>query len=204
MREIYVYGIMLIVSIFNFLCSEFTTTAAQQWSPPPRIIIQNPRTKELMEKFKHGHFGLSSKCVLDSELQFIIEQGMTNPKCVSLDLSGNRITASGAALLASAFEYAPNLRTLNLMQNRIEDKGATAIAEMLGRTKLTHLMLDLNGIKNEGVMNIAEHLNENQTLIHLSMKGNFIDELAALCLLDAVRQHRSLTKVLILDASNWN
>ena len=126
---------------------------------------------------------------------------MTNSKCTILDLSENNITSAGATLIASAFEFAPNLRRLNLSKNIIGDAGAHAIAVALGNTNLTHLILDGTCIKNKGAVDLAANLCRNRTLTHLMVTGNLITGSAVDRLQTAAAHHPSLRHVFIEEWS---
>jgi Ran GTPase-activating protein (RanGAP) involved in mRNA processing and transport len=139
--------------------------------------------------------------LVDNDLKIIIEYGMINSKCTTLDLSGNNITAAGATLIASAFEFAPNLRRLNLSNNDIGDAGAHDIAVALGNTNLTHLILNRTCIKNQGAMDLAKNLCQNRTLTHLMVTGNLITGFGLYSLQTAAACHPSIRHVFIEEDS---
>jgi Leucine-rich repeat (LRR) protein len=75
------------------------------------------------------------------------------------DLTGNRISNKGAALLASLIWASPTLERLDLSDNNIGDKGAAALAKACRHTMwLEVLLLSKNKIQDFGAFQIARWL----------------------------------------------
>ena len=89
-------------------------------------------------QMERTHLDLSNRQNLTSEK--IIEIIKAHPNLESLDLSGNNNVDND---VLAAIANCPNLHTLNLSDNRIDNEGAKTIADALRENK-TLKVLDLN------------------------------------------------------------
>lgn len=72
----------------------------------------------------------------------------------TLDLSHGNFGDNAVEALAAALHKMPKLKTLNLNNNRIRDKGAAALAKALKKTKLTELYICCNDFRQTGFDNL--------------------------------------------------
>lgn len=87
----------------------------------------------------------------------------TGLKC--LDLSRNSVSDEAGVVLAKALETNTILAKLSLKNNFLSDDSGKAFSECLKRNKtLTKVNLDKNSIKVKYILEIKEHLLENQTI----------------------------------------
>lgn len=123
------------------------------------------------------------------------ESSAINSTLVTLDLSGCRIGAAGAAAIATVLETSSALTTLDLTKNNIRSVGATAIATALeGNNALTTLGLANNNIGNEGAVALATALERNDRLTTLGLADNNIgDEGATALTVAALERNVSIT-----------
>ena len=121
-----------------------------------------------------------------------------NSQLEGLILSRNRITDSGAMLLAKALASSDSLRKLCLSGNRITDPGASALAEALPRmgwkrrsdadgksgagSLLEEVRLANNRIGDEGVTALAAALPDLSQLSRLDLRCNSMGEAGATAL----------------------
>jgi Leucine-rich repeat (LRR) protein len=110
-------------------------------------------------------------------------------KLTSLDISYNKIGASGAAALASSPHLA-QLTSLNLWGNEIGDEGTKALANSTTLKNLTSLNLDWNEISDEGAKAIVSSTHLTQ-LSNLDLAGNWLsdEQTAALANLPYLAEH---------------
>eukprot|EP00290_Baffinella_frigidus_P011461 CAMPEP_0180141576 /NCGR_PEP_ID=MMETSP0986-20121125/15002_1 /TAXON_ID=697907 /ORGANISM="non described non described, Strain CCMP2293" /LENGTH=425 /DNA_ID=CAMNT_0022084479 /DNA_START=63 /DNA_END=1338 /DNA_ORIENTATION=+ len=109
---------------------------------------------------------------------FIIAQMVCYSKyLVSLDLSGNDLTAAAARVLSIGLEKNESIQELRIKDNNICAEGATSMAHMLRKNE-TLLLLDLrmNNIRGPGVCVLADALAENNTLTDLDLRWNYTGE----------------------------
>ena len=105
--------------------------------------------------------------MVNSDLQCVPVFGLEEAKrriaackaanATSLDLNKLGLRELSRELLEAIAEHLPELKSLNLSNNRIGDEGAKAIAATVS-PQLTSLYLDDNSIGAEGAKAIAEHL----------------------------------------------
>ena len=176
------------------------STAAQApavWSPPLNILQSNPRAKELIAACRQSRITLFNRQITDSDIILIIQEGLIKQQCTQIDLMGNKITAMGAALIASALPHALKLSDLGLSSNPIGDQGAIAIAKALGGSKPLRLDLSNAEIGDAGAQAFLENLGAATRLGELDLHGNPIGSSLRRALKMAPNQHKHLKKVSI-------
>jgi Ran GTPase-activating protein (RanGAP) involved in mRNA processing and transport len=117
---------------------------------------------------------------------------------MTLDLSGNGITATGAVSLAAGLTKNVTLRSLCLDFNACGPVGAAAIAAALPSTELESLDLEWNGIRCAGAAVFALTLQQRTsgTLRHLGIASNSIRAGGAIMLAGALRNSGLVSLVL--------
>ena len=90
----------------------------------------------------------------------------SNNTLQELNLSGNKITCKGIAMIFDALWMNKTLRTLNISYNDIATDGAVIIREYIRRIKLEHLYIA--GISQEGhhIVQNAQHYPYYETKIY--------------------------------------
>ena len=100
----------------------------------------------------------------------------SNDSCrlTRLDLSGSKISSSGASHIADALQTNCSLTHLGWSCNEVKSSGASAFAKALHSNRaLTHLHLRSNGISDLGATELAQALQfHNSTLVYLDLTGN--------------------------------
>jgi hypothetical protein len=132
-------------------------------------------------------------CDIQIILHQLIEVLEQCPKLQKLNLMRNDINADGAAMIANVLCRRHNLELsdLDLSINKIGDKGAARIAELLVQCpSLTHLNLSLNKIGDAGVESLAKAISKchNLALNDLELAYNLIQEDGAESLLKVLPQ----------------
>nr|XP_002125774.2 leucine-rich repeat-containing protein 34 [Ciona intestinalis] len=109
-----------------------------------------------------------------------------------LNLSCNRITRDGAAVLAKLLRRNTPLEILDLGFNRIEEDGAKHIASALStsNSNLKALVVVSNCIQGNGIVSLASSLNTNSSLSNLYIWGNDLDENACKAMGELIRSRR--------------
>lgn len=119
----------------------------------------------------------------------------SNTKLVVLFLDNNRIGTSGIHALAQSLVRHPRLAHLCLGYNRINDDGCTSLAELLREnTSLRVVKLMSNMIGPKGGRLLAEALQhyKGNTLQHIELQNNFLDEQGVLAFCSALRHNTVL------------
>ena len=118
-----------------------------------------------------------------------------------LNLSSNKIGASGAAFLSQALSVNTTLTYLNLSSNEIGASGAASLSQALSvNTTLSHLKVSHNMIGASGAASLSQALYVNTTLTDLSLKCNSICALGAAPLSQALSVNTTLTNLNL----KWN
>ena len=108
----------------------------------------------------------------------------------------------GAAHLAAALAKHPKIEELRLDHNvRLGDRGAVAIANaLMGNTMLTHLVLVENRIGDEGAAALARMVSAlNKTLAFLSLGDNAIGDAGAVALAATLSGKNKLTALDLME-----
>ncbi|KAL9988300.1 hypothetical protein ACROYT_G002732 [Oculina patagonica] len=118
------------------------------------------------------------------ELHFALVKALrstSGTQLTRLDLHFNKISSSGATVLADALQFNYTLERLDLGFNKLIDcSGAVALAKALRTNRsLTHLDLRGDNIGDSGATEFTETLNFNYTLTFLDLSLNPIGELGA-------------------------
>jgi Ran GTPase-activating protein (RanGAP) involved in mRNA processing and transport len=125
-----------------------------------------------------------------------------------LDLSGNKLNAECAEVLAPGLAKNTSLRSLHLNANFMGDKGASVLASVLLENRtLQELNIAYNKIKDGGVAAIASSLMKNFTIKCLSLNGNNISDVGARHIELLLTQNETLEKVGMkscINASGYN
>lgn len=92
-----------------------------------------------------------------------------------------------------------HLKKLKISRNRMENKGAMALAKTLARMKsLEHVEMFQNGIKVEGMKEIVQSLKENPNLKIIKINDNWIKEIS----LELATVVEGLKDLRIIDVSD--
>ncbi|KAL3912457.1 MAG: hypothetical protein SGPRY_008334, partial [Prymnesium sp.] len=150
------------------------------------------------------------------------------PTLITLDISGNWISDSGALVLVRAIAHSGRLRHLHLRWNGLTANGAASLAEELSKlpslqtldlggnwlldsgvgricssfrlhSAVRRLHLDYTGLGPEGVGQLASAMRGNLTLDFLDLSGNSIDDRSLAQLVGALRKHSLQTLHLRLN-----
>lgn len=117
---------------------------------------------------------MSRRCLIDQDMEIIVQWMATHRQCQELDLRQNFITEAGIPILMNSFNSSSTIQVLHLSNNNIRDTGVFHLANALSIQNSTLLKLDLdsNNITYEGANYLANMLKINQTLKYLSLDGN--------------------------------
>uniref|UniRef100_A0A3P9KT83 Leucine rich repeat containing 34 n=1 Tax=Oryzias latipes TaxID=8090 RepID=A0A3P9KT83_ORYLA len=120
-----------------------------------------------------GRMGLT-----DSGMETLTEGLTQNRSLRYLDLCCNRVTRDGAHHLAEVLKRSKTLEIIDLSSNRIEDEGAVHLSEAMATPgcSLKELSVCRNCIRTEGLLSLAQAVKHNQSLTHIYVWGNRLDE----------------------------
>ena len=119
----------------------------------------------------------------------------------ALQLENNGLGPEGAEMACNALLQNDNikLKMLTINRNRLEEKGALALAKVIEKMKsFEHLEVYQNGISTEGMKKIILALKENKNLEVLKINDNF----TKVALKDLIDILPGLTKLKIIDISD--
>ena len=121
-----------------------------------------------------------------------------------LDVSSNNLGRKGAKAIAACLATNKTLEQLNLSWNNLgqmktvekDPIGIKVISNAMRRNKyLKVLDLSGNNMSNRGATFISEMLQENKTLINLSLRCNGIESIAVQDLLRGFKNHKALSQM---------
>jgi Ran GTPase-activating protein (RanGAP) involved in mRNA processing and transport len=124
-----------------------------------------------------------------------------NKQCQRLWLNGNRITAIGASILASALHENNTLERLYLADNKIADRGIKYLSKVLSTNNntLKILALQQNGITDLGVEFLCQMIQTNKTLISIWLDNNNISDKGVKLISNALQFHNSTLQFIDLS-----
>ncbi|XP_020364559.1 leucine-rich repeat-containing protein 34 isoform X1 [Oncorhynchus kisutch] len=102
----------------------------------------------------------------------------TNYTLKYLDLRCNRVTRDGARCLAKVLKNNGTLEILDLASNRIEDDGALYLSQAIAlpTCNLKALSIPNNNIATVGLVSLSRAMQANNTLTHIYIWGNRLEE----------------------------
>lgn len=138
-------------------------------------------------------FHLHRSGVDDEKVRVLISHVLDHPSLLTLDLSHNKISDSGARAVGKLLNGRCNLTTLNLCDNKIRSNGAAAIGHALGKnTTLSCINLRLNRLGDDGGQAICRALLKNKTLTHVHLGSNDLGEPTAAILSQVLESNKTL------------
>jgi len=136
------------------------------------------------------HLNLEKNQVSDGMVEELVSSGaFATAQLESLNLRFNRITAKGAAALASCEAGFSSMLWINMKMNQIGDAGVAALADMLRRnTSLTMLNIrrQIPPLTDKSAASMADALLQNSTLEQLRLRKNRIGDAGASSLASAL------------------
>jgi Ran GTPase-activating protein (RanGAP) involved in mRNA processing and transport len=114
-------------------------------------------------------------------------------------VGSNEIGEQGAAHLAGVLRYNYTLQDLRMGNNQIGVVGALVLVEELtsNNTTLERLELDWNGLGPEGVLALAETLQQNSKLSHVNLSGNRIGSEGVVALAESLWYNSTLQELVL-------
>jgi hypothetical protein len=118
-------------------------------------------------------------------------------KIKKLNFSECNLCDSGPELLFGGLRQFISLEEVNFHSNNMTDRGFNAILKAidLGYFKPKKLCLSSNRITGQGVSQMISKHKEGATLSELILRRNYIDNDAAMALLQHLKRNHTLTKV---------
>ncbi|MDR3491309.1 MAG: hypothetical protein P4M12_04595 [Gammaproteobacteria bacterium] len=107
-----------------------------------------------------------------NDMAMVIEMLKRNESFDSVELQNNSIGAEGAKTLFLGLLKLSRIKSVNLWNNKLQDKGAEYIADVLSELSITDLTLNENQITHEGMSHLAPALAENTTITHIDLGYN--------------------------------
>lgn len=137
----------------------------------------------------------------DSDIEFVIQEGIINKQCTMLWLLDNQLTSHSISILASIFYTNTTLEGLSLCQNNITDADLLYLTKSLSnrKCKLNRLALTSNQITDQGVQYLVEMLETNQSLTQLWLGSNQITDYGVQLLMDVLTTHNRTLRILSLS-----
>ena len=116
-----------------------------------------------------------------------------------LSLNQCNLGEDGAAYIAQGLAKNRRLRTLLLSSNQLGDRGLQMIADSIEYSSLEHLDLSKNQLTNVGVVDFAENLSNNRSLVSVNLRSNQIGKDGGMAMREAVGIHKYLVRVYLED-----
>ena len=114
-------------------------------------------------------------------------------KLETIDLSGNSVSAKGAAALAGWVNLSTKLRAIELRDNRLGDEGAAELGYALGNSMtLETLGLMQTEVGDEGAIGLASGLRRSTSLTELALSFNYVGATGGKALADAIVGNKQL------------
>lgn len=143
----------------------------------------------------------------DLAISTLCEALKFNKSIEILDLEGNAITSDGARALSLVLDSNTPLKTLNLKENQIGDKGVKHLADIILSGKNTHLEilnLSKNNIGSDGAKIYANSLmNVTNNISEIFLNDNNIGNIGISPLLELCEKNQNI-KILRLENNGIN
>jgi len=146
------------------------------------------------------HLILSGNALEDSPTEMLADALMENHQVRTLNLSNCKVGDKGAAKLATMLETNLTLDSLDLSWNKFGPRAAEALKIALERTQLEYLDLSWNGLGDAGGSLVAEALCENVCSLRcLVLKGNQLGPKTCQALVGALSRNSVLETLDLSD-----
>lgn len=124
-----------------------------------------------------------------------LEEFLDNPnECMTLDLSGKRISDSDCDRIAEILKINNTVTTLNIKQSHISNCGAAVIGRaLISNNTLTTLWMNQNEIGDGGAEDLGRCIASNRTLITLWLDQNKIGDRGAKEIAQGLSLNNTLT-----------
>jgi Ran GTPase-activating protein (RanGAP) involved in mRNA processing and transport len=134
-------------------------------------------------------------------MKIVVKEAIINKQCKMLKLGCNKITSTGASIIAEALNNNTSLEVLCFRDNRLCDKGVHVIAKTLSlnNSKIDLLSLQNIGITDEGAEYISEMFKRNTTLAYLLISYNQISDRGIELLANVLTLHNTTLKSLRVE-----
>lgn len=166
-------------------------------------IYYNPRLEQRIASIEpNSYVDLSYWNLIDQDIPLITKHIIINKQCRELCLCGNKISSEGGLILALKLSNNSTLKFLDLSYNFIKDGGVHSICEYLQPnhySSLKILLLNKNGISNDGLRYISDMLRTNQTLTELELSNNEIGNEGVKYLTNILNYYNRTLKLLVLS-----
>lgn len=166
-------------------------------------IYYNPiLEKEITALAPNVRVNFSYWGLVDNDMSIISTRVINNRQCPELSLCGNKLTSDGISILAFRFPNNTTLKILDLSYNLIRDAGIYLLSEALmphHSICLRKLVLNKNGVSNDGAQYLADMLKKNQVLTELWLSNNEIGNDGVKHFADVLINHNRTLKLLVLS-----
>ncbi|CAF1203561.1 unnamed protein product [Adineta ricciae] len=140
--------------------------------------------------------------LVDDDMSTIVTRVVNGKQCTELDFCGNKFTCKGISILAYRLPNNSTLKSLDLSYNFLRDSGIYLLSEVLlpeHCVYLRKLVLNKNGITNDGVKYIATMLKSNHMLTELWLSNNEIGNDGIKQLANVLIKYNRTLKLLVLS-----
>jgi Ran GTPase-activating protein (RanGAP) involved in mRNA processing and transport len=139
----------------------------------------------------------------DHDMDLVAEQAIIGKQCTLLSLQSNKITLIGISIIADALRNISALETLYLSNNYISDDGVDYLVQVLSHENypLKTLILQKNRITDRGAQSVAQMLNVNRTLTWLYLGENAISDAGVRSLAKSIEHSNRTLEMLVLSSN---
>lgn len=136
------------------------------------FLISQANAVERTENYSYKRYQKVDSPIEDININNLsqIESIKPNQNVLSINLSSNFITDEGCKIISSASTKMPNLKTLNLFNNGISEKGIEYLSKGT-YSNLEYLNLCFNKIGDSGVKNLMKNSWQKLNDLHINKTG---------------------------------
>ncbi len=163
--------------------------------------------KRVKKYEKYSEINLRNQNLTDSHMDIIVKYAIQKKQCHWLSLQNNQITSYGLSILANGLEKNQSLQSLYLSQNFVKDLGVECLTKILVKrySNLTFLSLNYNRITDRGAQYLANMLKSNDILTDLWLSYNEIGNAGVQSLADVLlSKNETLTQLYLNGNTSIN
>ncbi|MBX9585884.1 MAG: ankyrin repeat domain-containing protein [Gammaproteobacteria bacterium] len=167
-----------------------------------RVRNRNIKLRQLLElkMLSETKLDLSEAAITPQLVPVICEALNRNPPVRDLSLAGNNLDDKSMALFLNEIAKHSNIRYLDVTKNRLGDDSAGELAKYLKSSTILHcLIMRSVDITNSGVIQLADALKENSSLLALDVSHNIAAQSSLKQFAIALRHNGTLSKFVCLD-----
>lgn len=166
-----------------------------------------PKKKKntFIHEFNNEEVSIKDGIDLIKRINDFTEAIETTTKVKTLIIENVKLSENDFESICNSIKKNKSLTELHLIKNNLGVKGAELVAQLINdNPRITVLEISHNNITNAGAISLSEALLTNDNLINLIVTSDLIDDVGAMHILNSVKFHPRISKIVLSDNNLTN